>query len=190
MGRAIGGLDAAGEFANVWYHVFLIWNPVGQVADILFSQSATSPTMPTNYTKKRRIGSVLSDASGHLTPFTQLGDEFLWTTPVTILNAVTAPTSATLLAVGVPTGVKVQAYFTIYLAAINGYVSVWSPDQTGSGINVPSASIEVQSLGNGQSMQQLRIRTNTSGQVLYGGGGTTTNSVYVISKGWIDNRGK
>jgi hypothetical protein len=56
VGDNQGGLDT-GSIANTTYHIWLIKRTDTDVVDVLFSTSATSPTMPTNYTKKRRIGS-------------------------------------------------------------------------------------------------------------------------------------
>lgn len=56
VGDNQGGLDT-GAVGNFTYHLWLIKRTDTDVVDVLFSLSATAPTMPTNYTKKRRIGS-------------------------------------------------------------------------------------------------------------------------------------
>jgi hypothetical protein len=56
VGTNAGGLDT-GSVANDTYHVFLIMRLDTGVVDALFSVSPTAPTMPANYTLKRRIGS-------------------------------------------------------------------------------------------------------------------------------------
>ena len=44
--------------ANTDYYVYLIKRVDTDVVDAIFSASATAPTLPTNYTLFRRIGSI------------------------------------------------------------------------------------------------------------------------------------
>ena len=60
-GTAAGGLDTGAIAASTWYHFFEIMNPATGAVDVLFSLSATAPTMPTGYTLFRRIGSMLTN---------------------------------------------------------------------------------------------------------------------------------
>lgn len=55
VGNNAGGLDT-GAVGNNSYYVWVINRPDTGVTDVLFSTSATAPTMPTNYTKKKLIG--------------------------------------------------------------------------------------------------------------------------------------
>lgn len=55
VGTNQGGLDT-GSIGNNKYYVWVINRPDTNVTDVLFSLSSTSPTMPTNYTKKKLIG--------------------------------------------------------------------------------------------------------------------------------------
>lgn len=69
------GLDTGSEAANTWYYIWLIYNPGTSTYAGLFSTSSTSPTMPSGYTKKRRVGSVRNNASSNFLAWTQyLGD--------------------------------------------------------------------------------------------------------------------
>lgn len=61
---------------------------------MLFSLSATAPTMPGFYLLSRRIGSIKTDGSGNWTKFVQDGDTFTWDVPVTDVNASNPGTSA------------------------------------------------------------------------------------------------
>jgi hypothetical protein len=58
------------------YYVWLIRRSDTGVVDALFSESATAPTMPTNYDHKRLIGAVKTDSSSNVIDFEHLGDEF------------------------------------------------------------------------------------------------------------------
>lgn len=62
----VGGLDAGAEAANQWYSIWVIHNQTDSLTRALLSTSATAPTMPTNYTKKRRVGWVRNSSSNFL----------------------------------------------------------------------------------------------------------------------------
>jgi hypothetical protein len=77
--KRIDATWAAGDDAGGWesgtsipvsgiIYIWLIAKPATGVVDILYSLSATSPTMPSGYTKKRRILSWPTDASSNLLP--------------------------------------------------------------------------------------------------------------------------
>jgi hypothetical protein len=92
VGNDNGGLDgtessAGTADASTVYYVWLIMRTDTSVVDVLFSESATSPTMPTNYDRKRLIGFVATNASSGLRQFVQRGNYFRWTSAlVTELN--------------------------------------------------------------------------------------------------------
>lgn len=65
VGSGNGGLDTGSIASSTWYYVYLIKRPDTQVVDVLFSTSASSPTMPANYTLKRLIGAIKTDGSSH-----------------------------------------------------------------------------------------------------------------------------
>ena len=82
VGTNQGGLDGSESVpgtpdANTWYHLHVIKRTDTGIVDVLFSESATAPTLPTNYTKSRRVGSVLTDGSANILGFSQVGDDFL-----------------------------------------------------------------------------------------------------------------
>ena len=69
----VNGLDTGSEAASTWYYVWLIRSSLlGTVAGLL-SLRPTSPTMPANYDKKRRIGCVRNDAGSDFLEFIQFG---------------------------------------------------------------------------------------------------------------------
>src|SRR6266851_926625 len=83
VGSGNGALDTGVVLvASTWYHVYQIKRTDTNVVDFLISTSASAPTMPANYTKKRRIGSFKTDGSGNIIAFTQVGDRFRWSVPV------------------------------------------------------------------------------------------------------------
>lgn len=190
LGTAAGSLDT-GTIANAtWYHVYLIRRSDTGVVDVLTSTSASSPTMPTNYDQKRRIGAMLTNGSAQWTQFSQIGDEFLWNTAAADATDVTVGTSAVSATVSVPTGLNVKARMRI--AGFNAsagvaflYSSLSESDQAATGYNAQFNNRAAGAYGNGtadiqtNTSSQIRVRTNTS------------SSFYSIATyGWLDRRGR
>jgi hypothetical protein len=67
------GLDTGSEASNTWYSIWTIWNPTSSTAAALLSLSATSPTMPSGYTKKRLVGWVKNGSTGNFIEFRCFG---------------------------------------------------------------------------------------------------------------------
>lgn len=66
VGNDQGGLDTGTVAADTTYYVWLIKRTDTGVVDALFSTSGTSPTLPTNYDKKRQIGRLVTDSSANI----------------------------------------------------------------------------------------------------------------------------
>jgi len=109
VGTGNGGLDT-GSIANTTYFVWLIQRSDTGVVDALFSTSASSPTMPANYDRKRFIGPVVR-ASAAIVRFVQTGDYFTVYTPTGTANAALSTTSQLITLTNVPTGISVLANF-------------------------------------------------------------------------------
>lgn len=197
VGTGNGGLDT-GAIANDVYHVWLIRRSDTGVVDALFSTSATSPTMPTNYDQKRRIGSIVRSGGSILT-FSQLGDEFL-ITPVNAFNVSNPGTSAVSQTISsLPDGIKVIAILNLSLINLTdgGDIQVLFSSLDQSDV-VPSStifSLRHQATGAGTDQHdsgQFQIRTNTSGQIRYRANGTVDADVSIVGTliGWLDYRDK
>lgn len=185
-----GGLDT-GSIANTTYHVWLIRRPDTGAVDALFSASATSPTMPTNYTQKRRIGSIIR-ASAAIVSFRQTGDVFK-RAAVTDRSS-TAAAAVALLALSVPTGISVQPILAADLTVnINSNVDSGIGDAAAG--NIELRYIQTVSTSAGSSSRAYidgGVFTNASGQVYFS---TTISTGTIISNnlvtlGWIDTRGR
>jgi hypothetical protein len=68
------GLDTGSEGAWYWYYIYVIYNPTTTTYASLLSLSATSPTLPSGYTKYRRIGSVINNGSSNFYNFDYKSD--------------------------------------------------------------------------------------------------------------------
>lgn len=197
VGTGNGGIDT-GAIANAtWYHVWLIQRVDTSVVDVLFSLSATSPTMPTNYTRKRRIGSMLTNGSAQWVKFTQVGNQFLWDAPVRDVVATASVSTALLLTLSVPLGVQTDALFTAqitYNASTDLFLAT-SPDQADT--NPSTAPIYQQAVfsTNTQSFgPNYSLRTDTSSRIrarmTTSGGGAASCDYKIFTFGWIDRRGQ
>lgn len=186
-------LDTGARANSTWYHVYAIRKDTDGTGDFLFSLSASSPTMPSGYTYFRRIGSVLTDGSGNITAFTQVGDEFIWSAQVRDVSAATAALSATLVTLSVPTGVKVTARFRVSLGGSGALAdtSIWtSPDETDVAPDNATGKHTIYLNVAGRPVDQtLGIRTNTSAQVRHRED-NTADVINVWTFGWADTRGR
>jgi hypothetical protein len=193
VGTNQGGLDT-GSIADTTYHVWLIRRPDTGVVDVLFSTSATSPTMPTNYTQKRRIGSIIR-ASGAIVTFVQIGDTFTRIAEAIDRNN-TAAVASGLLALSVPAGIVVMPI--IRLSCGVGVSTTFSIG-LGSAV-VGSANVQalILSTGAGDSAASQDniappiFATNTSRQIYFrqtNSVGTPTASI-LATNGWVDRRGQ
>lgn len=197
VGDNNGGLDTGTVSDNTWYHIWLIKRTDTGVVDALFSTSATSPTMPSNYDKKRRIGAVLTDGSSNIIDYSQEGDYFLWNVAIGDLSTPNPGTSAQEPVLSVPTGIKVWADITVHLQdsspATDTVLLLTAMDQTDVAASVSNRSLRIMDNGGTKAHTSLRclLRTNTSAQIrirLDNSDGGINNSV--LCNGWQDSRGR
>jgi hypothetical protein len=189
VGSGSGGLDTGSVAASTWYHVYIIQRLDTLVVDALISTSATTPTMPTNYTVKRRIGSFQTNASVNIKAFAQNGDEFLWLVPTTDWTT-QITTAASLATLSVPLGVKVNALIVGQITSAGGPLAAYfsSPDVTSTAVSATVQNLAQQSAAAVVVIPNLNVRTNTSSQIRVIGTGTMNSSFG--ASGWLDTRGK
>lgn len=194
LGTGNGALDTGAIANNTWYHVWEIQRSDTGVVDILISTSVSSPTMPTNYDRKRRIGSMKTDGSAHWIRFTQTGDKFIWYTTVNDYNSIVTALPIS-IALTVPPGLTVEALVRGYFgdsASVNtlGLISSLLDDIT-MAANSPAGNAQAvtQVVNQAAPFGQIGVLTDTSRQIrAVGSSGTMT--VVVATAGWIDLRGK
>ena len=192
VGNNQGGLDTGSKAADTWYHVWAIARSDTGVVDVLFSTSATSPTLPTNYDKKRRIGAVLTDSGSAILAFIQVNDNFLWKSPPNDLNSVTIGTTASLRTITTPLGVRVTVYYNMVIEAgtSGSFIYVSSPDQNDDTPNQPAGLVtERKTSGSSAVAGNNTIFTDLSSQVRLRGN-TGTSEVSWATVGWVDPRGR
>jgi hypothetical protein len=188
---------AAGALANgTWYHVFIIGQAGGATA--LLASTLASPTLPSPYTLKRRLGSFRTDASAHIVGFVQDGDFFQWSSPTQDFTTTNPGTSAVLQALNVPPGIMAVAHTRFTLQSLDTgastYLAVSDPATTalapgagqadmGNAQNAASAAATISS--------RLTVRTNGSQQIRIQLSRSSANvSVSAMTVAWIDRRGR
>lgn len=144
-----GGLDAGVVAASTWYYSFAITKPDGTKA-LLASLSATTPILPSGYTKWARIGSFRTDgtANKYPLPFAQNGNRITFA-PGAAKNLTSFP-QATSGAVGTY-GTAMAAVSTASSApptARKVSVIVQQTASTNGGIAVSSSAVYGASSGN------------------------------------------
>lgn len=194
VGTTNGALDTGSIANNTWYHVFLIKRPDTAVVDVLISTSVSSPTMPSNYTLKRRIGSIRTNGSAQWTKFVQLGDNFVWDIAVLDVNAA-APgvNTAQTASLTVPTGFQVDALINFQCVSGAGndtrvYISPFDKSDEAAGVANVTGGSTVPAAGVGTAGNVV-VRTNGSGQIRWRFV-SANSTMYISTYGWTDQRGK
>lgn len=114
VGSGNGGLDTGVKANSTWYFVWLIGRLDTSVTDMLFSLSATSPTMPAGYTANWPAGAVQTDASGNIQPYVQVGDFVYWTANSTKdVNAASQGTASVARTLKVPPVLGIEALINV-----------------------------------------------------------------------------
>lgn len=195
VGTGNGGIDTGAVANNTWYHWFVIKRVDTGVVDVLFSLSPTAPTMPASYTLKRRIGSAKTDGSAQWVKFTQAGDEFYWDTPPAADFSGAGSTAAALVALSVPTGVKVKAFLNVFTSASGGGAQqIYLSDPANADVapamtvGTPLAHLGWNGAASSALGGQASVWTNTSAQIRHRE--FNTNTVAIASLGWLDQRGR
>lgn len=144
------GLDTGTLAASTWYSVWVIFNPATLAVAGLLSTSATTPTMPSGYTFKARVGWARTDATNkYPLAFIQAGNQVAYkpsagsnvpTYPAIASGAfgtTTALVSASVSGVVPPTAVEIK--LQLFGASSNNTMAAPSAAFTGgtSGSNSP-----------------------------------------------------
>lgn len=188
-------LDTGSVANNTTYHIFSIMKADG-TADILFSTSPTSPTMPSGYIYKRRIGSLYTDGSGNWITFNQFGDEYVLNTPPLDVNSTNPGTSAVTRTLSVPIGIIVHA--DVFACFVEGtadssfILSALSQADIAPITQSSGGPAFYDAVGTGAGVGEVatrkRILTNTSGQIRSRNQTTGHGEhIFIYTNGWKDS---
>lgn len=171
--------------ANTWYHFFVIAKSDGTV-DAGFDTSLTAVNLlsdATGFTKYRRLGSVLTDASSNIKPFKQKGDHFFIDK---VLDSTSITTTMSPVTVTTPNGVVCRGLFHIELSS-SGYSDISIAD----GYSGLSNDFVVAASGPTKADKPyFELMTNTNSQIYHKYAATIPTSYNLSTIGWIDFRGK
>ncbi|PVE25437.1 hypothetical protein DC522_05955 [Microvirga sp. KLBC 81] len=193
-GNNAGGLDTGAKAANTSYHVHLIRRTSDGLVDALFSTSPTTPTMPSGWAARRRIGAVLTDASGNIKQFRQVGGWFHYKgTLVVDHSGVSNGPTPTLRTLSVPAGIKVLADLggTHNTSSTTGVVFVWITDPDLGAPSTADTYSAIASRNNASinaATYNTLVWTNTARQVYSMDSQASGALIYIAVKGWFDPR--
>jgi len=188
------GLDTGSEAASTWYSVWDIYNPASLTDACLLSISSTSPTLPSGYTAKMRVGWVRNDAGSNFWQTIQYGDLtqlVIGTNPTGLpaiitgsSGSVSAPTwTSTAVTSFVPT--TAAAIVIVMTSYTDGSGVMAAPNNTygayTSTTNPPPAMIDTTGGGNSNVISRLQLE---SSNIFYASSGAN-NGIFLF--GWVDN---
>lgn len=181
---------------NVW----LIRRSDTGVVDVVANDHANeglSPTLPTDYDQKRRIGRLTTDGSDNIIAVTpiEIGGGAVYNlidTPTLDIDLDNTLTTARRLdAVAVPVGIKHRARIRmrIYDAASNVVLLVTSPDEADAAPSSTATPLATAFSTTGkQAVMELEIYVDTSAQIAARANIATVDSYRVVTLGWTDAR--
>lgn len=171
VGTNAGGLDT-GAVGNSDYYIWAITRSDTGVTDILYSLSATAPTMPANYDFKRRIG-WFRRSGGSIVAFSTHeiaggAIHWLWSVVRNDYSVTNPGTSASLRTLSAPVGIKTGVIHSIdyseSTADAVGFFLATSPEQADTAPSSTLYDLRTDSGGRINSARFL-ILTNTSAQI-------------------------
>lgn len=184
------GLDTGTLAASKWYHVWVIGKLDGTTAGFMdrADLAGLSPTLPTGYVFKRRVGSVLTSGSTQFIDFQQNGDNFRWSIPPLDGNNAATTSSYAALLISVPLGVVVEAWGNVN--SIGGVPLQIRPPFASDAAVTNSASPLATSgpPSAGFVGGKWLCRTNTTSQIQWAS--TSASNSYLTTEGWLDTRGR
>ncbi len=189
VGSGNGAMDTGTVANSTWYHVYLIKNISANIVDVIFSTSASSPTLPSGYTIFRRIGSMQTNGSAQWATFLQFGDYFY---RASVGDFTIGGTSTqTLRTLSVPTGIVVVPLITFSGNGTNNtFTAIYIASPSASSLIILGFIIYNGAVtGVSVTDNQQGVPTNTSAQI-YVTVTSYSNGATLTTNGWIDRRGK
>lgn len=189
-GTASGGRDSADNTTGAkWFHVHVIGGS-GKNSQPFLSTSLT-PTLPSGFTARRRIGSVYWTGSA-ISPFVQRADDFFWTTPVADFSSTVGNTYSN-IALTVPSDIVVRPFISSFFAR-SGATPFGLITNPNTGPAAPASSTKFTHYPVGAAGAAVppanglgHLYTDTSRQVRATADAAST-SLTIITYGWRDPR--
>lgn len=191
-GNNQGGLDTGSVANDTTYYMLAIYNPTSQTADFLFSTSVDSPTMPSGYTKKKRIAALRTDGSANIRPgkyyFNPDGSyRFQYNSNITDVNVTSITTgSRTLYPLTVPPSfIAVFTFkgFTNTNSVGTKTIYITDPNQTET--TTPTFKWIQGQVEDESVVAYLECGTDSSSQIGIRGDNSDPD-IDIYTRGWID----
>lgn len=195
-----GGLDTGVVAVDTTYHMFAIYNPNTLVSDFIFSASL-SPTLPSGFTKKRRIASLVTDGAANIRNgtyafFDDGSYKFIYNIHLDQGGySLNVPTTRQPIDVTVPTSITVECLFLCNIQGFttffgSKYFLISSLDKPDNAATFSNSSIQLNSQGGNEnenfSSPVSEVYSTTGGQIGVRGN-VSDFSIQIYLKGWIDN---
>ena len=176
----VNGLDTGAEAASTWYHIWAIYD--GTTKALLFSTSATAPTMPSGYTYKKYIGAVYNSAASNFVAFAQKGNLVVCPATDVVVGTDTTYTNVSLTAVVPTTASSVSGY----IGGSNGTAEItkfsFASDTTGLGEQ--NFRMDIVSVGTSHYIPLAPLALFTAQQIAYLVAGASTPNADLFVSGW------
>lgn len=197
-GTGSNGMGNGLTVANsTWYFICLANN--GGTPDVYLDTAVACSNRPTGITdvKVRRVGEFKTNGSAQIITFTQVGNQYLWSTSIHDVNTSTVTSTPTLKTLSVPTGLQVEAlYRPGFFSNDNNTAAILiitSPSESDQAPAFPDGPFSlVSDLGRTTSIvtaAEMQTVVDTSGRVRVRTG-STSGTLDIWTKGWIDNFGR
>lgn len=195
-GNGNGGRRGTAADGEWWIHAVL--DVDDQLVDYIFDQSRTSPSLPSGYTLFANIGWFQVDSSAIVAFYTwELpggGLAYRWSSPTLDISMVAELNDTRFLkALKVPTGIAVEslARYEMYDAANSTLGRICCPSETDVSPALGTAPLSnIFSHPNTVGVEEMRVRTDTSGRVaVRAAGPTTVDTFYAATLGFDMARG-
>jgi hypothetical protein len=163
-GTGGGGLDTGSKANSTWYSCWIIGKTDG-TTDYLFSTSATSPTLPSGFTLKRRIMWAYVQSGGAILPFTQYQNvvEYKVIRNMQAHGAIAVTTRLTIDSGAAP---NTQARLSIRTSTPSGSAFGWFMPTTFTDA-VPSDGLSTNIYTTAQTQSEHNILTDASRLIAY-----------------------
>jgi hypothetical protein len=181
------GLDTGSIATSTWYSVWIIYN--GSTVAGLLSTSATSPTMPSGYTYKMRVGWVRTDGSSNLIRTIQYGNrtQYIATSSgyPTLASGSASQWTAVSVVNFVPTTAS-QIGLSLFLENSTAARAAIAANNSATSLS-GSFMYSFGNTGYPDSVVESGIMVLESSNIYYYGGSSNASVNFISCTGWIDN---
>lgn len=185
-GTGNGGLFSGNKATSTTYHCHAIIKDSDGSEDYGFDTSLTAANRPSGYTEYRRVASILTDSSGNIRAFKQIGDSFIWASGIVEITTSSPPTSDTLQTVTTPSGIRVETVMRLRATATvaGNQFTVGAGDSISLADNIITAQV------NGiHARMHARTFTDTASRVrMVASTASNWTSLSITSSYYIDDR--